>query len=323
MTRITYIGLGRMGSLMAGRLLDAGHAVTAYDRDPAPVAALVARGAAAAESVAQAADGAEMVITCLPGPPVVESLLLGADGVLAEASVGTLVIDMSTSSPALARRIARAGGQRGVEVLDAPVSGGPPGAADGSLAIMVGGAAGAVRRARPVLEVLGRVVRHMGPAGSGQAMKLTNNLLAGAQMAALAEAVALAAREDLDPATVYEVLCNGTADSRVLRSRFPVPGVLEGAPASHDWAPLFPGDLMLKDIRLALDCAAEHDLAMPVTQTALARYSQAQEAGLGALDYSAVIRLAPEAHANGGSGAGGTDAVDETGRATAASPPRR
>lgn len=200
-------------------------------------------------------------------------------------------MDMSTGSPELARRMAAAGAARAVQVLDAPVSGGPRGAAAGTLAIMVGGDADAFTRVLPVLHELGEVIAHMGPAGAGQAMKLTNNLLAGAHIAVLAEAVAFARREGLDPAAVYEVISGGTGDSRALRNRFPVPGVLDHAPASHEWAALFPVDLLVKDLTLALAAAAEHDLDLPITELTLERYRAAQAAGLGTLDYSAVARL--------------------------------
>jgi NAD binding domain of 6-phosphogluconate dehydrogenase/NAD-binding of NADP-dependent 3-hydroxyisobutyrate dehydrogenase len=138
---------------------------------------------------------------------------------LAASCPGAVVMDMSTGSPELARRMAAAGAARAVQVLDAPVSGGPRGAAAGTLAIMVGGDADAFTRVLPVLHELGQVIAHMGPAGAGQAMKLTNNLLASAHMAVLAEAVAFARREGLDPAAVYEVISGGTGDSRALRNR--------------------------------------------------------------------------------------------------------
>jgi L-serine 3-dehydrogenase (NAD+) len=198
---------------------------------------------------------------------------------------------MSTSLPSLARRLALAGRECGVAVLDAPVSGGPRGAEQGTLAIMVGGEAEAYGRALPLLEALGNVVRHMGPPGSGQATKLTNNVLAAAHMAVLAEAVALARSEGLDLAQVYEIVSNGTGDSRVLRNRYPVPGVVAEAPASNEWAPLFPVDLIAKDVALALATAAEHGLTLPVASVALERYREAQAARLGELDYSAVARL--------------------------------
>lgn len=291
MTRIAFIGLGRMGTPMAARLRAGGHALTVCDVDPAAVRAARAAGDRAAASPAAAAADAEVAITMLPSPAAVEAAALGPDGVLAGAPAGSILVDMSTGPPALARELAAAGERAGIDVLDAPVSGGPPGAEAGTLAIMAGGTAAALARVRPLLDLLGAMVAHMGPAGAGQATKLCNNLLAGVHMAALAESVALARREGLDPATLLEVVSNGTGDSRVLRVRFPVPGVLPDAPASRGFAPLFPVDLMAKDLQLALEAAAEHDLPAPVAAAARARYAEAHAAGLGALDYSALFGL--------------------------------
>jgi 3-hydroxyisobutyrate dehydrogenase len=283
-----------MGAPMALRLLDAGHDLGVFDPQPEAVARLRERGAWDAEDPASAAASAEVTITCLPTPAIVEKAVLGERGVFAGAREGSLFIDMSTSLPSLARKLAEAGTGRGVAVLDAPVSGGPRGADKGTLAIMVGGDGAAFERAEPLFEALGAVIRHMGGPGAGQATKLTNNVLAGAHMAALAEAVALARSEGLDLARVYEIVSNGTGDSRVLRNRYPVPGVLPDAPASHDWAALFPVDLLAKDVDLALQTASEHGLSMPVVERSLERYRLAQEASMGALDYSAVARLFDE-----------------------------
>lgn len=291
MSRVAVIGVGRMGAPMAHRLLAAGHQVVVCDPSPAALARLRQEGAGGAEDPASAAASSEFTITSLPTPDIVEGVVLGEKGALAGARPGSMVIDMSTSLPSLARQLALAGSEHGVPVLDAPVTGGPRGAAQGTLAIMVGGEADAFERAVPLLEALGKVVRHMGPAGSGQATKLTNNVLAAAHMAVLAEAVALARSEGLDLALVYEIVSNGTGDSRVLRNRYPVPGVLPDAPASNGWAPLFPVDLLAKDVGLALITAQEHGLTLPVAEAALARYREAQAASLGELDYSAVARL--------------------------------
>ena len=296
MTHIALIGAGRMGQAMARRLLGAGYALTVHDRRPAPVDELVAAGARAATDPGAAVADAELTLVSLPTPPVVESVVLGAGGALAHARPGSVVIDVSTGPPELARRLAGAGRPRGISVLDAPVSGGPLGAAAGTLAIMVGGEAEAVDRAGPVLEVLGATIRHMGPSGAGQATKLANQLLAAAQMAALAEAIALTEAEGLDPRRVYEVISGASGDSSVLRQRFPVPGVLAHAPASHEWAALFPVDLLIKDIALALAAARSHGLDVPVTALALQRYAAAHDAGWGDLDYSTVARLAREPH---------------------------
>jgi L-serine 3-dehydrogenase (NAD+) len=291
MSSVAFIGVGRMGAPMATRLAAAGHELTVCDPSSAAVAALSTQQATRAQDPAAAAAAAEVTITCLPTPDIVEDVVLGERGALAGARLGSLLIDMSTSLPSLARHLAVAGRERGVAVLDAPVSGGPRGAERGTLTIMVGGEPDAFTRATPLLEALGTLVRHMGPPGSGQATKLTNNVLAAAHMAVLGEAVALARSEGLDLAKVYEVIANGTGDSRVLRNRYPVPGVLADAPASNGWAPLFPVDLIAKDVGLALATAAEHGLTLPVAEVALARYREAQAANLGELDYSAVARL--------------------------------
>ena len=285
-----------MGGPMARRLMAAGFEVVVSDVAPEPVAALCAEGATRAEDPAAAAAAADATITSLPTPAIVEDVVTGERGVLAGAASGHVVLEMSTSAPSLARRLAAAGAERGVFVLDAPVSGGPRGADAGTLAIMVGGDADAFARVGPLLDELGGTVRHMGAPGSGQATKLTNNLLAATHMAVLAEAVALARSEGLDPAAVYEIVSSGTGDSRVLRNRYPVPGVLEHAPASNDWAPLFPVDLLVKDVGLALEAAAEHGLQMPLVAAAQERYVAAMEAGYGALDYSAVARSTSSAY---------------------------
>jgi 3-hydroxyisobutyrate dehydrogenase len=291
MTRIAVIGVGRMGARMSRRFIQAGHAVTVCDPSSEAVEKLCLEGATRAENPAGAAANAEVTVTSLPTPQVLEDVVLGSRGVLEGASTGSLVIDTSTSLPSLARRLAQAGRERGVAVLDAPVSGGPRGVEQGTLAVMVGGEEDAFERALPLLEVFGSVVRHMGGPGSGQATKLTNNVLAATHMAVLAEAVALARAEGLDLTKVYEIVSNGTGDSRVLRNRYPVPGVLADAPASRGWAPLFPVDLIAKDVGLALATAAENGITLPVVEVALERYREAQAADLGELDYSAVARL--------------------------------
>jgi 3-hydroxyisobutyrate dehydrogenase len=293
MTSVAVIGVGRMGAPMAERLIEAGHELIVCDPAAEAVGALCRRGAEREVDPAGAAARAEITITCLPTPDLLERVALGERGVLCGAAAGSAFVDMSTSLPSLARRLAEAGARRGVDVLDAPVSGGPRGAAQGTLAIMVGGQEEAFARVLAVLETLGTVIRHMGGPGAGQATKLTNNVLAATHMAVLAEAVALARSEGLELADVFEIISNGTGDSRVLRNRYPVPGVLEEAPASNGWAPLFPVDLIAKDVGLALETAAEHGLEFPVATVTLARYRAAQAAELGQLDYSAVARLFP------------------------------
>ena len=297
--RIALIGAGRMGRPIASRLLDAGHALTVFDSAPEPVREIVRAGAAAGASGAAAVGDVELTLVSLPTPAVVEEVVLGSDGVLTACPGGSVLADLSTGPPTLARRMADAGRERGIAVLDTPVSGGPLGAAAGTLAVMVGGDPEGFARARPVLEAFGTTVRRLGGPGAGQATKLANNLLAAAQMAALGEAVALARAEGIDPAQMYEAIAGASGDSSVLRQRFPVPGVLERAPASHDWAALFPVDLLVKDVSLALAAASDHALALPVAERALERYAEAQDRGWGALDYSAVARLHGNAELSG------------------------
>jgi 3-hydroxyisobutyrate dehydrogenase len=286
------IGVGTMGLPMGRRLVDAGFEVTACDVDRERAGRLTRD---IAPTPAEAASRAEVVLTSLPSPQVVGAVVLGPDGVLAGAEPGTLLLEMSTGPPDLARRIATESAGR-LDVLDAPVSGGPRGAEDGTLTIMVGGSAETLERARPVLEHLGSAIVHTGGHGSGQAAKLCNNLVAGATMAALAEVCAIAEREGLDPHTLYDLLRTSTGDSRVLRTRFPLAGVDGAHPASQGFAPLFAVDLIAKDLALAIALAGEHGIATPVAGAAHAAYREAQEAGHGGRDYSAVFLV------RGGSG---------------------
>lgn len=285
MTRVAFIGLGTMGTPMARNLVAAGHELVGCDVDPARVEALGIPGAA---TPAEAASWAEVTITSLPAPEIVRSVVLGEDGVLARAEPGSLYVDMSTGPPALARELADALVGRKIDCLDAPVSGGPHGAAPATLTVMVGGEQGAFERARPLLEQLGSLVVHVGGHGAGQAAKLCNNLVAGVTMAALAEACAIAEREGIEPGTLYELLGASTGDSRVLRNRYPLAGADEAHPASHEWTPLFALDLIAKDLHLVEELAQQHGVDPAMTVAALAEYARAQADGHGALDYSAV-----------------------------------
>ena len=267
--RVAFIGLGTMGLPMARNLAAAGHEVVACDLDPARAEAL---GGPVAATPAEAAAGADLAFTSLPSPEAVEH-------VAGELPADAFFVDMSTGPPALARRLA----ERFEAALDAPVSGGPRGAEAATLTIMVGGGREAFERAEPVLRALGRPVLVGGP-GAGQAAKLCNNLIAGATMAAVAEACAIAEREGIDPHVLYDLLTTSTGDSRVLRTRFPLPGVDPAHPSSNGFEPLFMLDLIAKDLALALELAGD----APVAAAALAEYRKAQEAGLGRLDYSAV-----------------------------------
>ena len=291
--KVAFIGLGTMGLRMARHLVAAGHEVVACDTDLARAAAL---GTATAATPAEAVAAADVALASLPSVAVVEQVFLGKGGLLEGARPGTVLVDMSTSAPTLARRIHEACLVDSVRFLDAPVSGGPTGADAATLTIMVGGAAESFERCRPLFEQLGSLVRHVGGPGTGQAAKLCNNLMAGCNMAALAESCAIAEQEGIDAATFYELVTASTGDSRVLRTRFPLAGVSDKHPASAEWSPMFMLDLIVKDLELARDLAVAHGLSAEMTAAALAQYHQGQERGLGALDYSAVyVVKRPEA----------------------------
>lgn len=284
MARIAFVGLGTMGLPMARHLVAAGHDLVVCDVAAGRAASL---GAPVAATPADAAAGADVVLASLPSPAAVEEVFLGADGFGVGAPPGALAVDMSTSPPALARRLAVE--LPSLDVLDAPVSGGPAGAEAATLTVMVGGEAAAFARAEPVFAALGRLVVHVGAHGAGQTAKLCNNLVAGTTMAGLAEACAIARREGLDAAVLYELMCASTGDSRVLRTRFPLAGAADPHPSDHGFSPLFTVDLIAKDLELALALAEHEGIDVRTATAALDAFRAAQEQGLGALDYSAVF----------------------------------
>jgi 3-hydroxyisobutyrate dehydrogenase len=276
MARIAFHGLGTMGLPMALNLVAAGHEVVGHDLDPGRVEAL---------GGAQPGGPAEVAVASLPSPEAVEEVARGLVG-----SGASTFVDMSTGPPALARRLADELGANGIDALDAPVSGGPLGAEAATLSIFVGGSDEAFARVEPLLRALGSVVVRVGGAGTGQVVKLCNNLMAGVNMVGVAEASAVAARAGIDTATFYELVTHSTGDSRVLRTRFPLAGADEAHPANRDFEPMFMVDLIVKDLALACGLAEEHGIDAAVAEAALAAYRTAQEQSLGRLDYSAVFR---------------------------------
>ncbi len=240
---------------MVRNLLRAGHEVAVFARRPAAMAEAVAAGAVACGSPAQAAAGADAVITMVTAGPDVEAVALGAGGVIEGAAAGAVLIDMSTIPPRTVRRVAARLAERGVHMLDAPVSGGVPGARAGSLAIMVGGEAAVLERMRPLLAALGRTIVHIGPQGAGQVAKACNQMIMVSAIEAVAEALRLANAHGLDAAAVVAALAGGSAGSRVLE--------LFGAKmARRDFAPLVEARLHHKDFGIVLDEA--HGLGAPL-----------------------------------------------------------
>jgi 3-hydroxyisobutyrate dehydrogenase len=291
MATVAFIGLGNMGAPMAANLLKAGHSLKVYDIVPQAVARLTALGAAGAESPADAAAEAEFVISMLPAGRHVEDLYLGAGGLLKSAPAGALLVDCSTIDPGTARRVAAAAAARGLDMLDAPVSGGVAGATAGTLTFMVGGPAAALERARPLLGAMGRNIFRAGERGAGQVAKICNNMLLGIAMVGTAEALALGAANGLDPKVLSEIMRQSSGGNWVLNSYNPWPGVMPGAPASRDYAGGFAVNLMLKDLGLATEAAASSGNAVPLGSLARDLYTQHSAAGAGNLDFSSILRL--------------------------------
>lgn len=291
MSRIAFIGLGNMGGPMAANLLKAGHTLRVFDLVSAAVETAVASGATAATDAAAAVADAEVVISMLPASRHVESLYLGAEGLLAKIPRGALVIDCSTIAPASARKVAEAAAARGLPMLDAPVSGGTAGAAAGTLTFIVGGEASALERARPLLEAMGKNVFHMGDAGAGQVAKLCNNMALGVIMAVTGEAIALGAAHGLDPKALSQMMAVSTSRSWATEVCNPWPGVLENAPASRGYTGGFGNDLMLKDLGLAAEAAMGVGASIPLGELARNLYAMNSRQGNGGLDFSSVVKL--------------------------------
>jgi 2-hydroxy-3-oxopropionate reductase len=284
MTAIGFIGLGVMGREMARHLVRAGHEVRAYDMKTEAVEELAREGAVAAASVAEAADGAEVVITMLPDTPQVEEVVLGPGGLLQNPPAGRLLVDMSTIAPTATRRMAAQLAQAGIAMLDAPVSGGPTGAKAAKLSIMVGGSEDAVARARPVLEAMGTTIIHVGESGAGQTVKACNQLICAMNLQAICEAFALGRAAGLDLEKLREVLLGGAASSWMLQNLGPLM-------LAKDASAGFRIDLKLKDLRLAGELAFELGVPLPGTALATSLYLEARAHGEGGNGNQALFRV--------------------------------
>jgi len=277
--RVGMIGLGRMGRPMAERLLDVEFPVTVWARREASAVPLVARGARAAASIEALAAEAECVLTCLPRPVDVTRVLTS---LLRAARPETLVIETSTIDPGTSRRLAAVAAARQVAYVDAPVSGGPAGAAAGTLTVMAGGAPAAVARARPVLEALGADVHYLGLAGSGHLAKLCHQIITGSACAAVAEALVLGVKGGLDPEQLVAALSTASEHSRTLEQQ--APAILARAFEAQ-----FTADLAGKDLDLALEAAAALTVRLPLAAAARHCYEEMRRLGLGELDQAAVV----------------------------------
>jgi 3-hydroxyisobutyrate dehydrogenase len=291
MARIGFIGLGNMGLPMVRNLLKAGHEVIAFDVVARALDAAVTAGARAARSAADATAAAELVMTMLPEGRHVREVYLGAGGVIAAAAEGVLLIDCSTIDVASARAVSQAAADRGLEMIDAPVSGGVAGAVNATLTFMVGGEAGAVAKAQPILEKLGATIVHTGPSGSGQAAKICNNMMLAISMIGVAEAFTMAERLGLSAEALFQVASRSSGQSWCLTSYCPVPGLVPSSPANRDYQAGFTTAMMAKDLRLAQDAANSVDAATPLGSEARNLYALFKGKGHGELDFSAIIKM--------------------------------
>lgn len=287
---IGFIGLGNMGAPMAKNLAAAGHTVTGYD-----VAGAQVEGVTLAKSGADAARGRDVVITMLPDGPILARV---ADEVLPAMRRGATLVDCSTVDVASARAVAEQAAAFGVDFVDAPVSGGIGGAQAGTLTFMAGGSDAAFATALPLFEIMGQKAVHCGPAGSGQAAKICNNMILGISMIGVCEAFALAEKLDLDPQKMFDVVSTSSGSCWSVNTYCPAPGVGPKSPADNDYKPGFAAELMLKDLRLAQAAAAASNADTPLGAHAMRLYEVFVEAEDGrGKDFSAMLpRLAARGH---------------------------
>jgi 2-hydroxy-3-oxopropionate reductase len=285
--KVGFVGLGIMGAAMAKNLLGAGHDLVVHNRTRARAEDLEEHGAEVADSPGEVAQKCGVVITMLPGPPEVEEVVAGEGGLLEGAREGSLIIDMSTSSPALARDLHRAARDRSVGVLDAPVSGGDVGAVEGTLSIMAGGDEEDFERAGPLFGAMGTTVVHVGGAGAGQTVKACNQVVVALVIEAVSEALVLAARGGADPAKVLEALSGGLAASRVLE-------VKGEKLLSRTFEPGGKVEYHRKDLGIALAAGREHGAALPATALVDQMFGALMSKGRGGWDHSALVTLIEE-----------------------------
>ncbi|MEJ8675572.1 3-hydroxyisobutyrate dehydrogenase [Chromobacterium amazonense] len=290
MENIAFIGLGNMGGPMAVNLLNKGFKVSAFDLSADALAKVAAAGGRTASSATDAAESASVVISMLPAGKHVAGLYLGDDGLFARLPKGTLVIDCSTIDAGTARKVAEAAQEKGLSMLDAPVSGGTAGAAAGTLTFIVGGAAEDLARARPVLEAMGKNIFHAGGAGAGQTAKICNNMLLGILMAGTAEALALGVKNGLDPKVLSEIISKSSGRNWATELYNPWPGVMDNTPASRNYAGGFMSELMLKDLGLAEETALQSHAANPLGALARNLYEEHVQQGHGKLDFSSIVK---------------------------------
>jgi 2-hydroxy-3-oxopropionate reductase len=284
---IGFIGLGIMGKPMARNLMKAGYSLVVHNRSRAAVDELSQEGAQPAASSQEVAASSAIVITMLPDSPDVELVYAGENGIFAGAKPGTLLIDMSSISPVIARKIAGEAGKRGLDMIDAPVSGGEAGAISATLSIMIGGKASAVERAMPIFEALGKNIVHVGDSGAGQVTKAANQMVVGTTIAIVSEALVLAAKAGVDPAKVRQALLGGFAQSKILEAHGQK--MLE-----RNFKPGFRIRLHEKDMKIALATGSEYGVPLMVTSQVAQMMTAMKSMGNGDLDHSGLVKFVEE-----------------------------
>jgi 2-hydroxy-3-oxopropionate reductase len=282
--KLGFIGLGVMGRPMAKNLLAAGYPLTVHNRSRGPVQELVAAGAEGATSAREVAENSEVIITCLPDSPDVELVATGPDGILAGVREGSIYIDTSTISPVVTRRIADQAAARGVQMLDAPISGGEEGAIKGTLSIMVGGDQAAFESCRDIFQVLGKNVVHVGASAMGQIVKACNQIVVAMNLQAVAEALVLAQKAGVDPQKMIEAISGGAARSWALEARGPWM-------VQNRFQPGFRINLHYKDLGIVMDSAREFGVSLPGAALAHELFGALKAQGRGDMDHSAIFTL--------------------------------
>ena len=279
--KVGFIGLGIMGKPMSRNLIKAGHQVVVYDIVPESVAAMAAAGASAGKSAKDVAARSDITITMVPDGPEVEAAILGPEGALEGAKPGAIIVDMSSISPLVAQKVGAACTAKGIEFLDAPVSGGEPKAIDGTLAIMVGGKQGVFDQVLPLFQAMGSSATLTGPIGAGNVTKLANQMMVAVNIAAMGEALVLATKAGLDPEVVFNAVKGGLAGSTVLNAKAPMV-------IARNFTPGFRIRLHQKDLRNALLVAESMKVSLPFTSLAQQVLISLMNSGRGDLDHSAI-----------------------------------
>lgn len=283
MERIAFIGLGVMGKPMARNLLRAGYPLAVYDIVPSPVEELAREGAHEARSPIEAAEWADIIITMVPDSSTLEKVVFGKKGILEAVRSGMVLVDMSSVEPRISRKIAAALAERGADMLDAPVSGGEPGAVAGTLAIMAGGEQEVFERVRPIFEILGNGGLLIGPIGSGNVAKIANQIIVAINLIGLSEGLVFATKAGANPRLVFEAIKNGLAGSNCLNAKAPL--ILE-----RNFKPGARMEIHIKDLQNALTAAHEVEVPLFFTSMAMEVMQALKAAGDGQIDHSGVVR---------------------------------